>query len=122
MSHYCLYRLGSKAELGAFLEAHVPGDWSVPWTGKLKSKGWMSVRAAITALGASERMSDLLRRCVDFTGDVDTVAAIALAAGSCCAEIEQDLPGHLVYGLEDSTFGRTYIEELDARLLSQVRS
>jgi ADP-ribosylglycohydrolase len=82
----------------------------------------MSVRAAITALGASERMSDLLRRCVDFTGDVDTVAAIALAAGSCCAEIEQDLPAHLVYGLEDSAFGRTYIEELDARLLNQVRS
>jgi ADP-ribosylglycohydrolase len=81
MSHYCLYHLGPKAELGAFLEAHVPGEWSVSWTGKVKSKGWMSVRAAITALAASERMSDLLRRCVDFTGDVDTVAAIALTAG-----------------------------------------
>ncbi|HEX3270708.1 MAG TPA: ADP-ribosylglycohydrolase family protein [Ktedonobacterales bacterium] len=121
MSHHGLYRLGAKAGLGAFLEAHVPGDWSVPWTGKVKSKGWMSVRAAITALAASERMSELLRRCVDFTGDVDTVAAIALAAGSCCEEIEQDLPAHLVYGLEDSAFGRSYIEELDARLLSLVR-
>jgi ADP-ribosylglycohydrolase len=120
MSHYCLYRLGPKAGLGAFLEAHVPGEWSVPWAGKVKSKGWMSVRAAITALAASERMSDLLRRCVDFTGDVDTVAAIALAAGACCEEIEQDLPTHLVYGLEDLAFGRTYVEELDARLLSLV--
>lgn len=81
----------------------------------------MSMRAAITALAATERMSDLLRRCVDFTGDVDTVAAIALAAGSCCVEIEQDLPAHLLYGLEESAFGRTYIEDLDARLLSLVR-
>jgi len=121
MSHYCLYRLGPRHALGAFLESHVPGDWSLPWTGKVKSKGWMSVRAAITALTASERMSDLLRRCVDFTGDVDTVAAIALAAGSCCAEVEQDLPAHLVNGLEESAFGRTYIESLDARLLSLVR-
>jgi ADP-ribosyl-[dinitrogen reductase] hydrolase len=121
MSHYCLYRLGHKANLGAFLEAHVPGEWSVPWAGKVKSKGWMSVRAAVTALTASERMSDLLRRCVDFTGDVDTVAAIALAAGSCCAEIEQDLPAHLLYGLEDSAFGRTYIAGLDTRLLNLVR-
>jgi ADP-ribosylglycohydrolase len=120
MSHYCLYHLGPKADLGAFLEAHVPEEWSVPWIGKVKSKGWMSVRAAITALEASDHMSDLLRRCVDFTGDVDTVAAIALAAGSCCAEIEQDLPAHLVYGLEDSAFGRTYIEDLDARLMSLV--
>ena len=87
----------------------------------MKSKGWMSVRAAITALTASERMSDLLRRCVDFTGDVDTVAAIALAAGARCEEIEQDLPTHLVNGLEESAFGRRYIEDLDARLLSLVR-
>jgi hypothetical protein len=87
-----LYRLGPKAELGVFLEAHVRGDWTVPWTGKVESVGWMSVRAAITALATSERMSDLPRRCVHFAGDVDTVAAIALAAGSCCAEIEQDLP------------------------------
>jgi ADP-ribosylglycohydrolase len=121
MSHYCLYRVGPKAELGVFLETHVPGDWSVPWTGKVKSKGWMSVRAAITALTASERMSDLLRRCVDFTGDVDTVAAIALAAGASCEEIEQDLPTHLVNGLEESAFGRRYIEDLDTRLLSLVR-
>jgi ADP-ribosylglycohydrolase len=121
MSHYCLYRLGPKAELGAFLETHVPGEWSVPWTGKVKSKGWMSVRAAISALAASEAMSNLLRRCVDFTGDVDTVAAIALAAGACCEEIEQDLPACLVYGLEDAAFGRSYIEALDARLLSLVR-
>jgi ADP-ribosylglycohydrolase len=121
MSHYCLYRIGPKAELAMFLETHVPGDWSVPWTGKVKSKGWMSVRAAITALIASKRMSDLLRRCVDFAGDVDTVAAIALAAGACCAEVEQDLPAHLVYGLENTAFGRTYIEDLDAHLLSLVR-
>jgi ADP-ribosylglycohydrolase len=121
MSHYCLYRVGPKAELGVFLETHVPGDWSVPWTGKVKSKGWMSVRAAITALAASERMSDLLRRCEDYTGDVDTVATIALAAGSSSAEFEQDLPAHLLYGLEDSAFGRTYIEDLDARLMSLVR-
>jgi ADP-ribosyl-[dinitrogen reductase] hydrolase len=121
MSHYCLYHLGPKADVGAFLETHVPGDWSVPWTGKVKSKGWMSVRAAITALIASQRMSDLLRHCVDLTGDVDTVAAIALAAGACCAEIEQDLPAHLLYGLEDTAFGRTYIEDLDARLMSLIR-
>jgi ADP-ribosylglycohydrolase len=81
----------------------------------------MSVRAAISALAASERLSDLLRRCVDYTGDVDTVATIALAAGSYSAEVEQDLPTHLLYGLEDTAFGWTYIEDLDARPLSPVR-
>jgi hypothetical protein len=63
-------------------------------------------------------MSDLLRRCVAFTGDVDTVAAIALAAGAHCDDLVQDLPGHLVAGLENGPYGRDYLVELDASLLA----
>jgi ADP-ribosyl-[dinitrogen reductase] hydrolase len=50
MSHYFLYGLGPKAELGAFVARHVPGEWAQPWRGKVKSKRPMSVRAAITAI------------------------------------------------------------------------
>jgi len=122
MGHYFLHDLGPKAALGAFLEGHVPGEWARPWSGKVKAKGPMSVRAAISALAGSDRMSDLLRACVAFTGDVDTVAAIALAAGSCSREIAQDLPEHLVYGLEDGPYGRAYLEQLDGRLLALCRA
>ncbi len=118
MAHYFLYRLGPKAALGTFIERHVPGDWATPWHGKVKSKGWMSVRAAITAIQAHDRMSALLKACIDFTGDVDTVAAIALAAGSCSEEIEQDLPEHLMLELEDGPYGRRYLMELDRQLLA----
>lgn len=118
MSHYFLYDLGAKRELGGFLEAHVPGQWSVPWVGKVREQGWMSVRAAITAVVASNSMSDLLKRCVDYTGDVDTVAAIALAAASASREVEQDLPPALHAGMEDGAFGRGYLEELDRKLLA----
>ncbi len=49
MSHYFLYERGPKAQLGHFLEDRVPGyPWAESWKGKVKSKGWMSVRAAIT--------------------------------------------------------------------------
>lgn len=116
MAHYFLYRHGPKDELGAFLEAHVPGAWARPWAGKVGPKGWMSVRAAITALHRNTRMSDLLRDCIAFTGDVDTVAAIALAAGSCSAEIEQDIPEYLVWTLEGGRYGREYLIALDRRL------
>lgn len=116
MSHYCYYRLGPKKAVGTFLEEYVPGDWSTPWRGKVKSKGWMSVHAAITVLRTHDRMSTLLRGCVDFSGDVDTVAAIALAAGSCCAEIEQDLPDHLIAQLESGAYGREYVMHLDEQL------
>jgi ADP-ribosylglycohydrolase len=118
MAHYFLYRLGPKAGLGAFLEGLVPGSWAVPWEGKVGSKGWMSVRAAVTAVARNARLSDLLRDCVAFTGDVDTVAAIALAAASACDEYEQDLPAALVAGLENGPYGRDYLVDLDRKLLA----
>jgi ADP-ribosyl-[dinitrogen reductase] hydrolase len=122
MTHYFLYQLGPKPALGTFLERHVRGEWATPWRGKVKSKGPTSVRAAITALTENTSLCGVLRACVAFTGDVDTVAAIALAAGSCSVEISQDLPEHLVYGLEDGPYGRRFIEALDARLLGRVHS
>ncbi len=115
--HYFLYKLGSKIGLGQFIETYVEGNWSKPWQGKVGSKGWMSVKAAITALMQSQSMSDLLKTSIAFTGDVDTVATIALAAGAHSDEIEQDLPAHLYQGLERGQFGYDYIRDLDERLL-----
>lgn len=117
MTHYFLYDCGAKSELGKFLEKQVPGhDWATPWTGKVLSPGWMSVRAAITAVIAHDSLTDTLRACVAFTGDVDTVATIALAAASCSDEVEQDLTDSLTYGLENGTYGQEYIRQLDASL------
>lgn len=120
MSHYFIYKLGSKRELGKFLEEHVVGEWSNPWQGEVRSKGWMSVRAAITAVMRNDSLSELLKDCIAFTGDVDTVAAIALAAASCSEEIAQDLPEHLIAGLENDSYGREYIMALDRKLMSLV--
>lgn len=118
MSHYFLHRLGPKARLGEFIESEVPGPWSVPWEGKVGPKGWMSVRAAITAVVRNQRLSELLRDCIAFTGDVDTVATIALAAASCSSEYEQDLPANLVTTLESGPYGREYLVALDQQLLA----
>jgi ADP-ribosyl-[dinitrogen reductase] hydrolase len=121
MSHYFIYQLGPKRKLGQFLEGYVlSGEWSKPWQGEVKFKGWMSVRAAITAVMRNDSMSELLQDCIAFTGDVDTVAAIALAAGSCSQEISQDIPIHLVTGLENGAYGRDYLVDLDQQLMSLV--
>ena len=117
MPHDFLYRLGPKRDLGQFLEGHVPGAWATPWQGMADIKGWMCVRAAITALVMSSTLRDLLRACIAFTGDVDTVATIALAAGSCSHEITQDLPAHLIADLENGPYGRDYLVALDQQLM-----
>ncbi|MGI0491554.1 ADP-ribosylglycohydrolase family protein [Alkalinema pantanalense CENA528] len=121
MSHYFLYQVGSKAELGDFIEHQVPGyAWAEPWRDKVGEKGWMAVRAAVTAILHHDRLSEILRACVAFGGDVDTVATIALAAASGSPEVTQDLPQHLVEGLENDRYGRDYLCALDAQLLQKV--
>lgn len=121
MSHYFLYRLGPKSGLGTWIASHVAGDWGVAWCGKVGSKGWMSVRAAITAVERNDSLARLLADCIRFGGDVDTVATIALAAASGSEEYGDDLPGDLVEGLENGAYGREYLVGLDGRLMEVVR-
>lgn len=45
-------------------------------------------------------LSSLIKDCVDFTGDVDTVAAIAVAAASVCEEYDNDILFDFEYPLK----------------------
>jgi ADP-ribosyl-[dinitrogen reductase] hydrolase len=119
-THYFIYRLGPKSDLGAFLAAHVPGPRNTRWCGKVGAKGLESAHAAASAVMAHSSMSHLLRGCVALTGDVDTVATIALAAGACSEEMAQDLPSQLISGLENGAFGRDFLRDLDRQLMEMA--
>lgn len=121
MTHFFLHGHGAKAELGRFLESHVAGPWTQPWKGKVGAEGMGAVHAAVHAVLSHDSMSAILRACIAYTGDVDTVATVALAAGSCSPEVAQDLPTVLVEGLERGAFGQAYLTELDLRLMSRCR-
>lgn len=123
MTHYFVYDRGEKSEVGRWLEHHIPDtkQWSEPYVGKVKAKGWMSVRAAITAVQQNDKLSELLKDCIAFTGDVDTVATIALAGASFSKEYQQDLPQHLIDMLENETYGREYLQQLDNQLLLKIQ-
>jgi ADP-ribosyl-[dinitrogen reductase] hydrolase len=123
--HYCHFELGPVSEVGRWVDRQLlsrggVGGWSRPWRGQVGARGWMSVRAALTAMTTSSSLSEILRTCVAFTGDVDTVATVALAASSRSQEITHDLPHVLRRDLENGPYGRGYLWELDARLLSYV--
>lgn len=118
--YYFHKNLGDIADCGKWineiLQGTSPNDWSHPWEGKVKTKGWMSVRAAITAVSRNDNLSELLIDCINFRGDVDTVATIAMAAASVSSKYEQNLPLSLVLGLEDRGYGLAYLQKLDAML------
>lgn len=120
MSHYFLYRVGAKADLPPYISQYVPGPWTHPWQGKVGSKGLMSAHAALTAVMAHNSLSAILKACIAFTGDVDTVAAIALGAAACSQEIQQDLPIVLLNTLENGPYGRDFLQQLDSQLIQVV--
>lgn len=123
MAHYFIYDIGNKVDMGHWLEGQVdsPIRWSEPYVGKVKAKGWMSVRAAITAISRNDKLSELLKDCIAFTGDVDTVAAIALACVAHSREYENDLPQHLTDTLENDQYGRDYLIDLNQKLLLKIQ-
>lgn len=119
MTHYFAYNYGPKKNLGSFLSEMVDGPWAIPYEGSVGNIGWQCVQAAVTAIVANNKMTDILKASIDFTGDVDTVACIAIAASSFSSEIEYDLPQSLFDGLENGLYGRDYMRALDFQLMSK---
>lgn len=116
MSHYFIYNLGPKKDLLDFIKLHVPQVNWVLQTEPIGEKGWEAVQGAFTAIMANQTMADILKASVAFTGDVDTVAAIAMGAACFSNEVEQNLPVKLIEGLENGPFGLTYGREIDGAL------
>jgi ADP-ribosylglycohydrolase len=123
LCHFFAYNLGSKEEAPAFLERHVPGhNWVKPWKGMVEIHGIATVRAALTAITKTDSLADLLKACVNFTGDVDSVATIALASASMAQGIKKDIPANLWQGLEQHQFGLNYLINLDSKVREVVRN
>lgn len=120
MVHYFTYSFGSRRRLPHWINANVDGNWAKPYDDKVGSKGWMSVSAAITAVSRNDTLSALLMDCINFGGDVDTVATIAMAAASCSADYIKDIPEQLIRDLENGPFGRDYIQKIDTELEALV--
>ena len=120
MSHYFIYNIDPKSDLPQFINEFAPGSWLAPWRGKVGSKGVMSVHAALTAVMTHNSLSEILKSCIAFTGDVDTVATIALSAASCSNEVAQDIPPVLIETLENNEYGLDYLRTLDGKLMQNM--
>lgn len=121
MVHYFYYRLGTRADLPEWLDRQgLCFRFDKPWLGYVDSLGCEHVLAALTAICQNDTLDDVLHACVAFTGDVDTVAAIAAPAAVFCDEIEQNLSAPLLRGLEKGgSYGRTYLGKVDAKLMAR---
>jgi len=90
-----------------------------PKSGHVRVFAWDVVEAAIYAIEEHNSLKKILKQCVDYCGDTDTSAAVAMAAASCCKQIKSDLPPKLIDNLENKTYGKGYLLELDEKLAAK---
>lgn len=99
------------------VEAAVPILTAPAWHKRAGNWGVDCASAALTAVEKAASLRDLLVRCVAFSGDVDTVGAIAMGMAWNCRDLPNDLPDSLWDGLEDGRYGRSYLRELELKLM-----
>jgi len=115
ISHYFIHRIAKKAELVDYLSDMQRHNWIGNWKCKVAIDGIQTVEAVLTVLINENTLKDVLKASVDFGGDVDTVASIALAIASTSDMFEKNLPKFLFDELENFTYGRDYLTNLDRR-------
>lgn len=116
MAHLLIYDHTEITMLPSLVARHIGLALRDDWRGEVACDGLQTVHAAYSALARNRTFSSLLKECVDFGGDVDSVAAIALGLASLSPEYVNDIPPSLLHGLEAGHFGKTFLVGLDEAL------
>lgn len=72
----------------------------------------------VYALTAFDSMTHMIHDAIDRGGDTDSAAAVTIAVASCCEEIDNDIPQHLVDAMDAANpgFGVDYLNALEAEV------
>lgn len=129
-AHYMIHHSGTRNGLRQFLI--LQPDWSnkeeqyYRWIDHVDSwdRGLGTTMKAssissymLYAIEKFDKLSDIIKDAIQRGGDTDSAAATTVAIASCCPEIENDLPEILIDGLEDGSFGRQFLIDLDKKLV-----
>jgi ADP-ribosylglycohydrolase len=116
MGHALLHERVAIVDLPRLIERRARFALRADWTGEVACDAIETLHAVNTALQRHRSLASLLRDCVEFGGDVDSVAAIALGLASLSQEYARDIPATLTAQLEQGDFGSGFLRALDARL------
>jgi len=113
ITHMFKWKCAERDEIFTWL-SDVTGVDVDPWDleERVPVNGWACVRAAATSIYLYDDMLDILKQCIAFTGDTDTIATIAMYAVSFGGA--KHFGNHeLVKNLENGKYGRDYLKKID---------
>ncbi len=116
MAHFLLYDQAALVDLPKLIRNEIGFELMDGWSLEVECDALQTLHAVNTALLRNRRLSTLLVDCVNFGGDVDSVAAIAMGIASLAPEYVADVPASLIDGLENGEYGRGFLAQLDVAL------
>jgi ADP-ribosyl-[dinitrogen reductase] hydrolase len=119
-THFFLYEKGLKSQLLDYLHDIQKIKWTADWSGEVSVNAIQTVRALFTILIKENSLKDMLKKSIDFGGDVDTVASLALAIGCLDKNVENNLPNWLFDEIENGKYGKDYIKTIDNELYKLI--
>jgi len=112
---------GKPQHLPEFLNSTLGINETWEWQGPVKSPqnlGMITAKAAIFAVLCTNSVQDAIIQSIEYSGDVDTVAAIAAGIASQSIWHEKNLTSDhpLVCSMRNNEFGKDYLVSLDSDL------
>lgn len=121
-AQFFLYEKGESSELIDYVREHTQYRWSGVWEKSVPCSAMETVEAVLCVLTKCKDLRSIILASVDFTGDVDTVAALCCAIASQSKIYSNNLPALLYRDLENGSYGLEFLEKLWKRLVAQMYS
>jgi len=117
IGNFFLYQNGKKEGIKTYLYEELFELFKDNKTDRVPCDAIETIDAVVTVLTASNSFSEIIDRSVKLGGDTDSVASIACGLATLTDQYVNDLPEFLYNDLENETYGRDYIIDLDKELL-----
>ncbi len=114
--HYYRYQMDTQCTLIEFINDTLKEYEIYEVVSPIDMHGYPTTRAVIKIVSSAVSMQDCLKNAIDYGGDTDTVAALCMAILSQKKNCASELPNFLGEELENGTYGKDYLIELDRQL------
>lgn len=117
IGNFFLYQNGKKENIKNYLYEELFEMFKDNKTDRVPCDAIETIDAVVTVLVVSNSFSEIIDKSVRLGGDTDSVASIACGLATLTDQYTKDLPEFLYTDLENETYGREYIINLDKELL-----
>jgi ADP-ribosylglycohydrolase len=115
-AYYFINKIGTKDGLYKYICDETGQIFDKEKTSRTQCCAIETIDAILTVLTKSSSLYEVIDLSVKLGGDTDSVASIACGIASLSDEYSKELPSFMENELENGTYGRDYIKDLDLKL------